>query len=166
MGERWRKHMPERTSRASPSIIAAAVVLLLGSLAIFLGATWYVRAIYKHAGSMNQVLLYAHDASTAIFYLLTTVEIVFGLLGMVTSIGLLRLHETARIAALFLSMVQILVVVFGLLLFAGTDQSHGGAALNAAWGIIVYGCFLVVLLPPSIWWFVLLTRHKVRSQFH
>jgi hypothetical protein len=157
--------MPESIRRGSPSVIAAAVGLLLWSAMIFLGGTWYIVRLYKQIGSINQILLYAHDSSTAIFYLLAIAQISFGLAGIVTSIGLLNLRERARSAAIFLSTVPIAVVGFALLIFAGGGNGHGGAALTAAYGLIVYGCFFVILLPLSIWWFVLFSREGVRAQF-
>jgi hypothetical protein len=158
--------MPERVRRGSRSIIAAAVGLLLWSVMIFVGGTWYVVRLYKQIGSINQILLYAHDSSTAIFFLLVMVQIGFGLAGSVTSIGLLNLQERARSRAVFLSTAPVLLVAFALLIFAGGGNGRGAASMTALYAFIVCGCFFLILLPLSIWWFVLFTRGRTRSQFH
>ncbi len=90
-------------TRPPLSIAAAALILLVGSLVTFLGSIWYLRKAY--AGSMSQFLLYAHSFSIALLDLLAILLVVFGLLGIVTSIGLLYLREPARKAAIFLSTV-------------------------------------------------------------
>jgi len=115
---------------------------------------------------MTQVLLYAHLPGVAILDILTILQVGFSLLGILTSVGLLRLRERARIAAIFLSTVPVLVVVFGLFLFVATNQPHGPASIAAGLGIVMYGAFLAILLPVSIWWLVVLTRDEARSHFH
>jgi heme/copper-type cytochrome/quinol oxidase subunit 4 len=150
-------------TRPPLSITAAALVLLAGSLVTFLGSTWYLRKAY--AGSMSQFLLYAHSFSIALLDLLAILLVVFGLLGIVTSIGLLYLQEPARKAAIFLSTAPISVVVFALFLLLTENSQHGAESMNAAFGFIVCGVVFVPLLPLSIWWLALFTRDKVRSQF-
>jgi len=159
--------MPPTTGRPSASIIAAAVALLLASSGIVIWSVWYLRAIYRHAGSIQQVLLYAHSPSAAAFDFLTIPQIAFGLLGIIASIGLLRLRERARKLAVFLSIAPIIGVVFALLFFLSESQvPHGAESLNAGLGFMLYAGFLVIFLPLSIWWLALLTREKVRSQFN
>jgi len=157
--------MPESAVRPSASILAAAVVFLLTSSVILFFSLWYLKSVYDHAGSMNQVLLYAQAPTVAIFDFMMLLQIALGLLGIVISIGLLRLQERARIAAIFLSVAFILGLFFALFLFLEAGDANGGASIIAAYGILIYGGCLVVLLPLCIWWLVLLTREKVRSQF-
>ena len=156
--------MAENVTRPSLSITAAALALLAGSLATFLGSMWYLKKAY--AGSMSQFRVYAHSSpSIALLDWVAILQIVFSLLGVAASIGLLYLREPARKAAIFLSIVPIAVVVFALLIFLGGGNGHGAESLNAGLGLVVCGVEFVILLPPSIWWLVLFTREKVRSQF-
>jgi hypothetical protein len=155
--------MPENRRLPSASIVAAAVTLLIGSLGIFCWSVWYLKKAY--AGSMSQFLLYAKAQPIAILDLLTISQVLCSLLGISASIGLLRLQEWARKAVLFLSTVPVAGVVLGLLLFGAAGQANGAAAIYAGYGIVMYGSFLVILLGPSIWWFVLFRKETVRSQF-
>ena len=153
-------------SRPSASIIAAAVALLLASSGIVFWSVWYLRWVYRHAGSFRQIWLYAQAPSAAMFDLLTIPQIAFGLLGIIASIGLLRLRERARKVAVFLSIAPIIGVLFALLFFLSESHvPHGAESLNAGLGFLLYAGFLVILLPLSIWWLVLFTRDKVRRQF-
>jgi hypothetical protein len=157
-------NMAENATRPSLSITTAVIVLLTGSFAMFLGSMWYLKTAY--AGSMSQFMLYAHTSpSIAILDSLAILQIVFGLLGIVTSIGLLYLRERARKAAIFLSTSPMILVVFALLIFLAGGNGHGAESMNAGLGFVVCGVELVILLPLSIWWLVLFTRDKVRSQF-
>ena len=158
--------MDESASRPSFSIIAAAVVLLLVSLAIVCWSAWEAKGIYDQGGSLKQLLLYAQAPTVAILDVLTAAEFVFALLGVFTSIGLLRLRERARTSAIFLSTIPVLALVLALFLFLVAAGEKGRAGLNAGYGVLVCGALLVVLLPLSIWWLIFFTREKVRSQFH
>lgn len=155
--------MSQTASRPSASIVAAAVALLVASSGIVLWSVWYLRAIY-HLG-FRQALVYAQAPSIATFDLLTIPQIAFGLLSIVTSIGLLRLREKARSAAIFLSIFSVVGVVCAILLFISESHANGRESLNAGFGVLLYAGLLIILLPLSIWWLVLLTRNKVRRQF-
>jgi hypothetical protein len=155
--------MVENATRPSLSVTAAALVLLTWSLLTFLGSMWFLKKAY--AGSMSQFLLYAHSLSTATLDFIAILQIVFGLLGIVTSIGLLYLQERARKAAIVLSIVPVSVIVLALFLFLAASTKNGAESLMAGFGFIVCGVVLVILLPLSIWWFALFSRDKVQSQF-
>jgi hypothetical protein len=115
---------------------------------------------------MSQFRLYAHSSpSIAILDSVAILQIVFSLSGMAASIGLLYLREPARKATIFLSIVPITLVVCALLIFLGGGNGNGAESLNAGFGLLICGVEFVILLPPSIWWLVLFTREKVRSQF-
>lgn len=156
--------MSERASPSS-SIKITAIALLLWSLMILAGGIWYVKSIYGSTGSTRQVLLYWHDASIAIFQLLLIVQIAFGAIGISVSIGLMRLRERARGAAILLCTVELSVTACALVIFAGSGGGHGASSMNAAFGFVVYGCLLVILLPLSILCFVALCRDNARKQF-
>jgi hypothetical protein len=94
----------------------------------------------------------------------------FGLLGIVCACGLFGLREWARKGTLFLATVPVLVCVL-LVLFhpsAVFPPDPGQGAILAFGGGVYLALFvflLIVLIPVSIWWQVLLTRESVRSQF-
>jgi heme/copper-type cytochrome/quinol oxidase subunit 4 len=150
-------------TRPSPSITAAALVLLTWSLVTLLGSMWFLKKAY--AGSMSQFLLYAHSPSTATLDFLAILQLVFGFLGIAASIGLLYLQERARKATIFLSTCPVMVIVLALFLFFAASHENGAESLMAADGFIFCGVVLVILLPLSIWWLALFTRDKMRSQF-
>jgi heme/copper-type cytochrome/quinol oxidase subunit 4 len=155
--------MVENSTRPSLSVSAAALVLLTWSLVTFLGSMWFLKKAY--AGSMSQFLLYAHSLSTATLDFIAILQIVFGLSGVVTSIGLLYLQERARRAAIVLSIVPVSIIVVALFLFLAASTANGAESLMAGFGFMFSGIVLVILLPLSIWWFTLFNRDKVRSQF-
>jgi hypothetical protein len=153
-------------SRPSLSIVSAAVALLFVSLVILFLSVAYLKSLFNHAGSVRQVLVYAQSPTTALLDLLTIPQIVLSLLGIGTSIGLLRLRERARSLAIFLSVFPIGGLIFTLFIFAAETHSNGAESLNAGYGFLLYAGLLILVLPFCIWWFVLFTREKVRAQFH
>jgi len=91
------------------------------------------------------------------------VQTAFGLFGILVAIGLLRLFEAARKAAILLSTVTIIVfsgVLF--LLWAAAFSTHNAVFLMP---LLVCGGSLVILLPLIVWWRIVLGRESVRSQF-
>jgi hypothetical protein len=133
--------------RAPVSIIAIATGLLIGSVLIISGSIWllFVRPDF-------------------LFLLpVFVIQIAFSLLGIITAIGLLHLHEPARKAAIFLSTVPLIVLFFALLFLLAAARSTHNLVFAAAF--LIYGALFVILIPISIWWLVLLRRESVRSQF-
>ena len=154
-------------TRPSTSIASAAVALLFVSLAILFLSILYVKSLFGHSGNLRQAMVHAHSSpSTALLDLLTIPQIVFSLMGVVTSIGLLRLRERARSVAVFLSVFPLGGLVFTLFIFATGGHSSGAESMIAGYGFLFYAGMLILVLPFCIWWFVLFTREKVRSQFH
>ena len=134
--------------RAPASIVAVATVLLIGCVLVPAGSfyLWFV----------NPAFLY--------FLLpIIVIEFALSLLGIVTSIGLLLLREPARKAAIFLSAVPILVLIFALVILVGASRSTHN--LVVAIPVLICGALFVILLPLSVWWLVLLHRDSVRFQF-
>ncbi|HXT87577.1 MAG TPA: hypothetical protein VN745_11175 [Verrucomicrobiae bacterium] len=159
--------MPDRVPGPSPSLRAVAVALLIFSLLVVLGSCWFLAKTYRHAYDLNQMLLYAHDQSIAMVDISMLAQIGFGVLGIFTALGLLRLQEKARKRAIFLSTVPLGLVAFVLLIFiAGTMTGNGASSANAIFAAVLYAPFFLILLPLSAWWFFLLRGERAKSEFH
>jgi len=87
-------------------------------------------------------------------------------MGIIVSIGLLQLRESARKAAIFLSTVPVVILTFSLLIFLSANASRTGReGIAAGYGFFLYGAFFLLLLPLSIWWCIALMRARVKAQF-
>ncbi len=135
--------------RAPASIIAIATVLIIASVVI-------------PAGGLYSMMFM--NPEVRIFLLpVIAIQTAFGLFGILIAIGLLRLFEAARKAAILLSTAT--VIVFAavlLLLWAAAFGTH-----NTVFLMPFLACVgsLVILLPLSIWWLVMLRRESVQSYF-
>jgi hypothetical protein len=158
------------------SVIAVAVVEFLGSaLALLVSLVFLQSDIELYRMSEKFVHIYGpasafHFLGPAVYIVYMILPMLFGLLGIVCACGLLGLREWARKGTLFLATVPVLVCVL-LVLFhpsAVFPPDPGQGAILAFGGGIYLALFvylLVVLIPVSIWWQILLTRESVRSQF-
>jgi hypothetical protein len=153
------------SAKPSASIVAVAVVLLLGSLLILSVSLWTLNYMIQHSYDWNDFRRSVSTLVNAMFFALTLLQIVFSLMGIIVSIGLLQLRESARMAAIFLSIVPAAILAFSLLIFLGANSRRGREGMAAGYGFFLYGDFLLLLLPLGIWWCVALTRVGVRSQF-
>jgi hypothetical protein len=134
--------------RAPASIIAIATVLIIASVLIPAGEMYF---------------MFVNPTLRDFLWPVMAIEIVFSMLGIITSIGLLRLHEAARKAAIFLATVPLLILFFALLaLLAAAGRTHN---FFFAGGFLICGALFVILIPISIWWRVVLRRESVRSHF-
>jgi hypothetical protein len=136
-------------------MVAFAQFLGSGAILIAYGRFLWGMILFDRRYPNHEVL---HPAIWAAF---VAAPICFSLLGIVTSIGLLRLREWARRGTILLSTVPVL----------------GGAALAALHppllfpsqiSGIVFAIFMYVLATlavVSIWWLVVMTRKSVRDQF-
>lgn len=107
--------------------------------------------------------MFANPSLRDFLWPVMVIEVVFSLLGIVTSIGLLRLHEAARKFAIFFATVPLLILFLAslfLLAAARSTHNHFFAA-----GVLIFSALFVVLIPISIWWLVVLRRDGVRSRF-
>jgi len=158
--------MHEIASRPTSSIVAAAAALLLVSAGLFCLSAWYLHATYYRSGSMRQVLVGAQAPTVFLFDVMPIFVLAFSLLGIVTSLELFRLRERARTAVIILCVVALAGPIFAMTLFLAAANDRGRAAINAAYGLFIYGALFLCMLPFSIWWLVLFSRQNVRSQFH
>jgi len=89
--------------------------------------------------------------------------------GIVTSIGLFRLKEWARISTIVFSVLLILVSGFSALMFLVVPMPpppNQPVAANIASGVrIVMISFAAALAGIGIWWLVFFTRARVKQQF-
>jgi hypothetical protein len=148
-------------SGPSGSIIAVAAVQFLGSLAALVppGLVWASETQLQRLNPRNY-----QSQPTAFYVVLIAFPIGLSLLGIITSIGMFRLRQWARRLTLFFSTVPALVCALFLILH------HPRAVHEAIFVVgdlsnVFAGCLLAILAPISIWWWVLLTRKGVRSQF-
>jgi O-antigen/teichoic acid export membrane protein len=135
--------------KAPGSVIAIAVVLLIASVSI---PAW---AIYR--------LFVSPTLRDLLWWIVLASQLVFGSLGIVTSIGLLRMHEAARKAAIFLATAPLCILVLALFVLLAAARSTHGLVFAAAF--LAFGALLLILIPISTWWLVVLRRDSVRSQF-
>jgi hypothetical protein len=155
----------QNTVKPSLSIVAVAVVLLLGSLLILSASLWMLNSMIQHSYNWNQFLQSISTFVNAVFFGLTLLQIAFSLMGIIVSVGLLQLREWARNAAIILSTVPVTILAFSLLIFLGAVSQTGRGGIAAGYAVLLYGAFFLLLLPLSIWWYVVLARERVKSQF-
>ena len=138
------------------SIIAVAAVQFLGSLPFLYlcgiplwGAVWVTHEI----------------ANSPILIVVLGLPFLFSLMAVVTSIGLLRLREWARRMTLYLATLPVFGCALFLILYHPPQDVYGAPFAVRDISHLVGKVLLAILIPVSIWWWVLFTRNKVRSQF-
>jgi hypothetical protein len=158
----------EQPSRLSASVIAAAVVAMVGSVLFFLSCAAAVASILliPPSGSAQNLPPFAKTLSIG----MTAVMICVSIFGFVTGIGLLRLKNWARISAIvwggfciFLGVIGIPIVLlmpFGQMPNAPTVEP-GVFSLVRVFLIIVYG----VPLAIGVWWLILFNRKNIKAKF-
>lgn len=156
--------------------VTAAIVEFLGSVLALLVSLVFLQAdIEQYRMSEKFVHIYGpssayHFLHPAVYIVYMILPMLFGLMGIVCACGLLGLREWARKGTLFLATVPVLVCVL-LVVFhpsAVFPSDPGQGAILAFGGGVYFAlfvCLLVVLIPVSIWWQIMLTRESVRSQF-
>jgi hypothetical protein len=139
-----------------PSIIAVAAVQFLGSLPFL-----YVCGI-----ALWGTIWVTHELanSPTVLIVVFGLPFLFSLMAVVTSIGLLRLREWARRATLCLATLPVSGCALFLILYHSRDVYGAPFAVRDITHP-VGKVLLAILIPVSIWWWVLFTRNTVRSQF-
>jgi len=138
-----------------PSIVAVAVVQFLGSLPF----------LYVCGTTLWGAVWVTHElAKSPMLIVVLGLPILFSLMAVVTSIGLLRLREWARRATLYLATLPVSGCAFFLILYHPRDVYGAPFAVRDI-SHLVGKILLAILIPVSIWWWVLFTRNTVRSQF-
>jgi hypothetical protein len=143
---------PDRNSgrpRPTTSIIAVAVFQIVGSVLTLVLFRRGVRIFYFSDQSSVP--------ANALFVLCSLLGT--ALLEIVTAIGLLRLKNWARQMSLCIATVPLCVVVT---IAATLRKPHPPWDFTA----LLVELALWVLIPVSIWWWIVFTRKRIRAQFH
>jgi hypothetical protein len=137
------------------SVIAVAAAQFLGSLPFL-----YICGI-----ALWGTIWVTHDfANWPMLMVEFGLPFLFSLMAVVTSIGLLRLRGWARRATLCLATLPVCGCALFLIVFHPHD-SYGTPFAIRDVSRPVGEALLAILIPVSIWWWVLFTRDTVRSQF-
>jgi len=158
----------EQPSRLSASIIAAAVVAVVGSVLFFLSSIMALDGILSspRPESAQELQPFVKILSAGMTVVMTCVSI----FGFATGIGLLRLKKWARISAIVWSGFCIFFGVIGIpivLLMPFGQMPNAPAvepgvfSLVRVFLIIVYG----VPLAIGIWWLILFNRKNIKAKF-
>jgi len=147
----------------SPSVITVAVVQFLGSLPFL-----YVCGI-----ALWGTVMVTHDvANPAALIVVFGFPVLFGLMAVATSIGLVFLREWARKATIFLAAAPVLGCALLLVLrppsiLPRAKPNEQLALMTVGSGLLfdIYLSLFLILIPISVWWLILFTRTSVRSQF-
>jgi len=154
------------TRGGSHAIVAAAAVQLVGSLAVLAPSGLFLtdEILLRQMSPRNYQFLHP-----AVYVFLIAIPLCFGLFGVTTSIGLLRRREWARKATLFLATVPVvgcvLLVAFHAPSVFPPEPGQGAILVIGDVYLLAYKFLLAVLIPISIWWWILFTREGVRAQF-
>lgn len=134
-------------ARATRSIVAVAAFQVAASMmSLFL----FQRGLRNEYFSDK----YSVDPGTSLF-----LGILLGifLVGIVTAVGLVRLKTWARMFTLFLATAPVCATAVGAALY----KRQPGLDFTPA----ILDGLLILLLPVSMWWWILFTRKSVRAQF-
>lgn len=155
--------------KRSAGVTLIAVLSLIGSLlTLLMGFLMTILSIFaprfaQKDPSLNPQLFRATFLLAALVYILP------GVWGIVTSIGLLRLKEWARISMIVFSVLLILMSSFGgligMLMPLPQNPSHPMDPASLTGLRIFMGVFSLALLSLGTWWLVFLNRGKVKEQF-
>lgn len=148
---------------ASVVVVAGIQFLVSAAALIFWGLNlWGLVVSYRRYPSNHQ----RFEPEVWIFYI--AVPVGLALLGLVTSIGLLRLQEWARRCTIFLSIVP--VSTYALLLIMRPSslfppERGGGIYAIGDVYLDIVGFLVAALAPISIWWLVLFTGPSLKARF-
>ena len=155
--------------KRSAGITVIAILSLIGSAFMLLMAIFVARVPLMAPVSSSPGL----PSSTAFFKaMFVGIALFFALLatwGILTSIGLFRLREWARISIIVFSVLVVLQGTFGVLtllvmpILPSPNQAADPAIMMGV-RIFMAG-FSLALLSLGVWWLVFFTREKVTEQF-
>jgi len=138
-----------------PSVITVAAVQFLGSLPFL-----YVCGI-----ALWGTVWVTHDLTDwPMLVVIFGLPFLFSLVAIVTSIGLLWRREWARKATLGLATFPVCACVLFLIVHHPQDVYGAPFAVRDV-SRLIGKILLAILTPASIWWWILLNRDAVRSQF-
>ena len=149
--------------KAPFSIIAVAVVVLFGSLVALAGITAEFVGSVENCRKAGQPLTALLNMRVGVLAAFPGIASLFGL---AAAIGLFRLQEWARRIMLYLSTVPLTVyalVVFLPPAFILGQNNRQSLFVIGDLGYAVCVYFLAILFPLSLWWLILFTRSRVKS---
>ena len=142
----------------SSSVITAAVVQFLWSLPFLYvcGTTLYGTVWVTHELKGSPILL-----------VVLGLPLLFSLVAVMASIGLLWCREWARRMTLCLATFPVLGCILFLIFYHPQVAWGPGQTIDNPYDVTrpIGKISLVILTPVSIWWWALFTRDSVRSQF-
>ena len=155
--------------KRSAGVTVIAVLSLIGSLlTLFMGLLMTILSIFLPKVAPKDPS-FSPQVFRATFLLAALVYILPAVWGIVTSIGLFRLKEWARISMIAFSVLLIVMSSFGgligMLMPLPRDPAHPVDPAFLTGMRIFMGAFSLALLSLGIWWLVFLNRHKVKEQF-
>jgi hypothetical protein len=154
--------------KRSIGVTLSAIVSLLGS-ALTLGCGLLVIFVLFFFAPTRANFSGVAAAPKAIFVMGALVYILPAIWGVITSIGLFLLKNWARISILVFSVILILMgaLVGVIMLIMPLPPAPAAAATESTiTGIrLVMGAFWFGIAGIGVWWLILFTRPKVKSQF-
>lgn len=156
------------SSKASPSIIAAAIVAILSGLLVLLGCSLAFFGTFLNSAPANSPAAQPFVKNA----MLTTMGFMMAvaILGIATGIGLILLRNWARISVLiwagfcvFFGAIGILAAFFIPLFTSENVPNLPADSLRAVRLILL--CFYGLPLIVGTWWLVLFNRKSVKAQF-
>ncbi len=154
----------DRKPSASASIIASAIVAILGSLlTILLAGLGFLGTLFVRSGAAAPT---QPPGTRAISLIFLVIILAFGIFGIFSAVGLWRLRNWARMAFLIYSGAMVCVCAFALVFVWFVLPSLPKVQPQAV-GFVHVFLVLIYGIPIGIgvWWLVLLNRKDVARQF-
>jgi hypothetical protein len=155
--------------KRSPGITFAAVIALIGSIfTLLFGLLMLAIMMFAPIPTPSQSPV-SPTFMRAMFVLLSLFYLLPAIWGIVTSIGLFRLRNWARISIIIFSVPLLLLGVFAGLVSllmpvpAGVDTASNPSIILAI--RLGMGLFWLTMIGIGVWWLILFTRTSVRAQF-
>ena len=155
--------------KRSVGVTVIAILTLLGSLFALLMGLLVAMVPFLGSKFTGRPLPFDPRFFAAMMLVAALTYILPALWGIVTSIGLFRLKEWARISTIVFSVLLILMSSFGLVMAAviplPVDPNRRLPPYFATGMRIFMGMFALTLLSVGVWWIVFFSRRKVKEQF-
>jgi hypothetical protein len=155
--------------KRSPGITFAAVIALIGSIVTLLfGLLMLVIMMFAPIPTSGQSPV-SPTFMRAIFVLLSLFYLLPAIWGIVSSVGLFRLRNWARISIIVFSILLLLTGVFAGLVSllmpapAGVDTTSNPSIMLAI--RLSMGLFWLTMMGIGVWWLVFFTRASVKTHF-
>jgi len=155
--------------KRSIGVTVIAILSLLGSLfALLMGAfvaviPFFAPEVDSGASPLSPGFFKVMMVVAALIYILPAIW------GIITSVGLFRLKEWARISIIIFSVLLILMSAFGgliSLVMPTPPVPNRADVANVATGVRIFmGALTAVMVGIGVWWLVFFTRGRTKQQF-